>query len=132
MGYTWGSMRPFVLLIGFCLRAQTDWPTFGNDPGAMRYSPLRQIDAANVAKLTPAWIFRTNKPGSEAVPVVIGGVMYVNDADGVYALVPETGQLLWNYAAPQQRFAAWRSGQARTDCMRGYSWETARICWRWT
>ena len=65
----------------------------------MRYSPLRQIDAANVAKLTPAWTFRTSKPGSEAVPVVIGGVMYVNDPDGVYALVPETGQLLWKYAA---------------------------------
>ena len=92
-------MRPLVLLIGVSLHAQTEWPAFGNDPGAMRYSPLRQIDAANVAKLTPAWTFRTSKPGSEAVPVVIGGVMYVNDPDGVYALVPETGQLLWKYAA---------------------------------
>ena len=23
--------------------AQTDWPSFGNDPGAMRYSALQQI-----------------------------------------------------------------------------------------
>ncbi len=79
--------------------AQTDWPSFGNDPGAMRYSSLRQIDTGNVARLQPAWTFRTGKPGSEAVPVVIGGVMYVTAPDGVYALVPETGELLWKHDA---------------------------------
>ena len=79
--------------------AQTDWPSFGNDPGAMRYSPLRQIDRGNVERLQPAWTFRTGKPGSEAVPVVIGGVMYVTAPDGVYALVPETGELLWKHDA---------------------------------
>ena len=79
--------------------AQSDWPAYGNDPGAMRYSGLRQIDAENVARLQPAWTFRTGKAGSEAVPVVIGGVMYVTAPDGVYALVPETGALLWKHAA---------------------------------
>ena len=94
-------MRPLslVLLLGISVRGQTDWPTFGNDPGARRYSPLRQIHGGNVAKLQPAWTFRTGKPGSEAVPVVIKGVMYVNAPDGVYALVPETGELLWKYEA---------------------------------
>jgi len=43
------------VLIKFWLRAETDWPSFGNDPGAMRYSPLRQIDASNVVRLRPAW-----------------------------------------------------------------------------
>jgi quinoprotein glucose dehydrogenase len=67
----------------------------------MRYSTLRQIGAANVARLAPAWTFRTGKPGSEAIPIVIDGVMYVAAPDGVYALVPETGDLLWKYdAAP--------------------------------
>jgi quinoprotein glucose dehydrogenase len=77
--------------------AQTNWPNFGNDAGAMRYSPLKQITAANAARLKPAWVFRLGKQGSEAVPVVIDGVMYVNGADGVYALVPETGELLWKH-----------------------------------
>lgn len=75
--------------------AQTDWPTFGNDPGAMRFSPLSQINTANIAKLQPAWTFRTGKPGSEAIPIVAGGVMYITSPDGVYAVVPETGELLW-------------------------------------
>src|SRR5215472_12162570 len=63
----------------------------------MRYSTLHQIDAANVARMKPAWTFRTGKPGSEAVPVVVGGVMYEAAPDGVYAVVPETGELLWKY-----------------------------------
>src|SRR5438552_1054830 len=79
----------------------TDWPSYGNDPGAMRYSTLRQIHTGNVDRLTLAWTFRTGKPGSEAIPIVFNGVMYVTVPDGVYALVPETGELLWKYdAAP--------------------------------
>jgi glucose dehydrogenase len=81
--------------------AQTDWPSYGNDPGAMRHSSLRQIHTGNVNRLNLAWTFRTGKPGSEAVPIVVGGVMYVTAPDGVYALVPESGELLWKHdAAP--------------------------------
>src|SRR5438552_17388123 len=67
----------------------------------MRYSTLQQINAANADRLKLAWMFRTGKPGSEAIPIVVNGVMYVTAPDGVYALVPETGELLWKYdAAP--------------------------------
>lgn len=87
---------PLLATLAF---AQTDWPTFGNDPGAMRYSSLRQIDTRNVERLKPAWTFRTGKPGSEAIPIVVDGVMYITAPDGVYALVPETGELLWKHDA---------------------------------
>jgi glucose dehydrogenase len=53
--------------VGF---AQTNWPFYGNDPGAMRYSALRQIHAGNVERLKPAWTFRTDKPGSESIPML--------------------------------------------------------------
>ena len=33
------------------------------------------------------------------MPIVVGGVMYVTAPDGVYALVPETGELLWKHDA---------------------------------
>ena len=90
-----------LLLLAATGFAQTDWPSYGNDPGAMRYSDLRQIDADNVGRLKLAWTFRTGRPGSEAVPLVVHGVMYVTAPDGVYAIVPETGELLWKYdAAP--------------------------------
>ncbi|MBV9442821.1 MAG: PQQ-binding-like beta-propeller repeat protein [Acidobacteriaceae bacterium] len=86
-----------VLLIGALALAQTDWPSYGNDPGAMRYSRCQQINPSNVSSLALAWTFRTGKPGSEAIPIVVNGVMYITAPDGVYALVPETGHLLWKY-----------------------------------
>jgi glucose dehydrogenase len=89
--------RYAALLLTTAAFAQTDWPTYGNDPGAMRYSSLRQIRADNAGRLKLAWSFRTGKAGSEAVPIVADGVMYVTAPDGVYALVPETGELLWKY-----------------------------------
>ena len=88
-----------LLLLAAAGVAQTDWVAYGNDPGAMRYSSLRQIHTGNVVQLNPAWTFRTGKPGSEAVPIVVDGVMYATAPDGVYALVPETGELLWKYEA---------------------------------
>ncbi len=96
-------MRPLaaLLLTAAAAFAQSDWRSYGNDPGAMRFSSLRQIDTSNVARLKPAWTFQADKAGSEAVPVVVDGVMYVTAPDGVYALAPETGELLWKFdAAP--------------------------------
>ena len=60
-----------LLLLSSRAFAQTDWPSFGNDPGAMRYSSLRQIDSGNVERLRPAWTFRTGKPGSEGTTAVV-------------------------------------------------------------
>jgi glucose dehydrogenase len=59
-----------LLLLALNAFAQTDWPSYGNDPGAMRYSSLRQIHTGNVERLKIAWTFRAGKPGSEAVPIV--------------------------------------------------------------
>lgn len=88
-----------LLLLSTSGFAQTDWPSYGNDSGAMRYSSLQQIQAGNVERLKPAWTLRTGKPGSESIPIVVDGVMYVTAPDGVYALVPETGDLLWKHGA---------------------------------
>ncbi len=110
-------MTRYAVALFLCAAAfaQTDWPSYGNDPGAMRFSGLRQIRTANVARLKPAWTFRTDKPGSESVPIVVDGVMYVTAPDGVYALVPETGELLWKFdGAPMalRGLAYWPGGAA--------------------
>lgn len=51
-----------------CGNAQTDWPSFGNDSGAMRYSPLKQINTENVTQLKITWTFNTDVPGVEPAP----------------------------------------------------------------
>lgn len=43
-----------------------DWPTYGHDPGAMRFSPLVQLTPANVADLKVAWVYHMKPPGTPA------------------------------------------------------------------
>jgi glucose dehydrogenase len=114
-------MRPSatLLLAGVALLhslfAQTkkdsagDWPMFNRDLAGTRYSPLTQINAGNVAKLTQAWIYKFNRPGKpvkgdsptelyqEITPIVVNGVLYMPSGDRVVALEPETGKELWVY-----------------------------------
>jgi glucose dehydrogenase len=87
-----------VLALGTALSpAQTDWPVYGHDPGAMRFSPLKQINTGNIDRLQAAWTFHTGKPGSEGIPIVVGGVMYLVGANGLFAVEPETGKEIWRY-----------------------------------
>ena len=94
--------------------AQTDWPIYGHDPGGQQFSPLKQIDTGNVAKLRVAWTYDTKpaavpasegveaKPAprnraSQATPLVAGGMMYLSTAyNRIVALEPETGKLICN------------------------------------
>jgi quinoprotein glucose dehydrogenase len=85
-----------------------DWPTYGNDPGGMRYSPLTQIDRDNVTKLRVAWTYHTGdvadgsqtpvRSAFEATPIVVDHTMYFSTPfDRVIALDPETGRERWTY-----------------------------------
>ena len=96
-----GVGLPFVLLVAQQpRRTGTDWPTYNHDLGGSRYSPLKQITAANVAKLKLAWQYKLgpNQPGggitggSEFTPLVVNGVMYVGLAKSLVALEPEDRQ----------------------------------------
>ena len=64
-----------------------------------RYYPGKQIDASNVAKLRPAWIFQTEvKESLETTPIVVNGVMYVTTSfNHVYAIDAKTGEQFWHY-----------------------------------
>src|SRR6266568_1425171 len=79
-----------------------DWPSYGHDPGGMRYSPLTQINRENVAKLKIAWIFHTGdisdgkgqrkRSGFETTPLVVDGTLYLTTPfNRVIALDPATG-----------------------------------------
>src|SRR5438132_1308049 len=63
------------------------------------YSPLGQITANNVKKLTPVWAFSTGVgSGHEAPPIVNNGVMFVaTPYSQVIALEAKTGKLIWRY-----------------------------------
>jgi quinoprotein glucose dehydrogenase len=74
----------------------------------MRYSPLKQINAGNVAKLKVAWTFNTGdvsdgttlpvRSAFEATPLIHDGVMYVTTPFcRLIALDPETGKQIWAF-----------------------------------
>ena len=78
----------------------TDWPTVGNDPGGMKYSPLTQITPANVTRLAKSWTYDTGAPanGYTSTPIVIGNVLYLPVRGSVIvALKADAGTELWTF-----------------------------------
>jgi glucose dehydrogenase len=80
-------------------KTDADWPSFGRDPGAQRYSPLTQITPENVSELEEAWSFDTGVTNLQVTPIVINGLMYLTGGTSVFALEPETGREVWKFDA---------------------------------
>jgi glucose dehydrogenase len=82
-----------------------EWPVYGGNLAAHRYSVLTQIDRSNVSQLAIAWRFNTGNYGprpesrNEATPLMIDGVLYttVGVTRNVVAIDPKTGETLWIY-----------------------------------
>ena len=108
------AIRVVVLmaLAAICAHSQTaagpGWPTYGNDPGGTRYSPAKEINRDNVAKLQVAWTFRTgafpfdeeldHKAAFEATPILVDGKLFLSTPyDHVIALNAKTGAKIWEF-----------------------------------
>src|SRR5262245_24648071 len=60
------------------------------------YSPLKQINKANVKKLVPIWnASMMNDQGELAQPTVYNGVMYVINSKWSFAIDIDTGRQIW-------------------------------------
>ena len=89
-----------------------EWPAYGNDPGATKYSPLTEIHRGNVAQLQVAWRWRTGeqpiaasattraaRPGNfQTTPVMVGDTLFFSTPYArVVAMNAATGQPYWSY-----------------------------------
>jgi alcohol dehydrogenase (cytochrome c) len=82
-------------------REPQSWLTYGGTYRAWRYSPLDQINAANVQKLSAAWAFQLGETagGLQCTPLVADGHMYVVGPNNrTFAVDAATGKKLWSYA----------------------------------
>jgi quinoprotein glucose dehydrogenase len=109
-----GALALIALLVAGCLAALREgrpvageWPSYGNDAGGTRYSPLSEIDRESVTRLRVAWTYRTGEPPGarpyghvafEATPLMVDNTLFLSTPDSrVVALDPVTGQERWTF-----------------------------------
>ena len=90
---------------------RVEWPVYGGDPGAQRYSPLQSINRANVERLRPVWEWQTSeleresttattpRPGRfQATPVMLGDRLFLTTPmNRVIALDAGSGREIWQF-----------------------------------
>ena len=85
--------------------ASGEWRVNGGDTGSTRYSPLDQINAANVKNLQVVWRWKAQNMGPapqgawEVTPLMVGGKLFFTAGTGrtVVAADAATGETLWTY-----------------------------------
>ena len=111
----------------------SEWRSYGHDPGGMRFSPLKQINATNIQLLQRAWTYEipaTPNSGIDAfetTPLMVDGVLYLTtQTSHVIALDADTGKELWTFdpfpgnsgtrrPVPNRGAAYWQ-GQSSVPC----------------
>lgn len=93
------SLRAQVTFDQIKAGAGTDWLTFQGNLQGFRYSPLKQVNRANVAQMQPLWVYQLDSTNKfEASPIVAGGTMFISEPPSdVTALDTATGRVLWRY-----------------------------------
>ena len=79
--------------------AAGDWLMYRRTYDGSGFSPLKQITARNVGRLSLAWSLNTDKSGAhETTPIVNRGRMFITTpGNNVIALDAKTGTQLWRY-----------------------------------
>lgn len=77
----------------------TDWLHTNGDYAQTRFYGGKQINASNVKKLRPEFMFQTEvRESMETAPIVVDGIMYMTTSfNHVYALDAVTGKEFWHY-----------------------------------
>ena len=76
-----------------------NWLTYSRDYSGQRYSPLDQVNTANVSKLHIAWMRQVDETDTfETSAIVVDGTLFVTEPPNIVeALDAVTGRSLWSY-----------------------------------
>jgi PQQ-dependent dehydrogenase (methanol/ethanol family) len=111
---TQGASRPVGVNVGVsdqdlmgAAQNNNDWLLYGRTYDNQRFSPLANINAANVTWLMPAALMQTGVSNSfEDSPIEVNGILYIETADNhVQAYDATTGKELWAYT-PELNFSS--------------------------
>ena len=82
------------------------WPTYNGDYSGRRFSPLRQINTANVQWMSLAWTSRFSASDAvggvviKSTPLLVNGTLYFTAPNNVWAVDARTGREEWHYEYP--------------------------------
>ncbi|MCX6604442.1 MAG: pyrroloquinoline quinone-dependent dehydrogenase [Acidobacteria bacterium] len=105
-------MRTFpLLLLPSLLLAQQNWRSWSGSNDGNRYSPLTQVNKANVKQLKVAWEYKSGdadprgRTAIQCTPIIVDGVLYATTPTlDAIALDAATGKEIWRFAPPASRF----------------------------
>jgi outer membrane protein assembly factor BamB len=82
----------------YAVAGRADWPTFHFDAAHSGANPYENtINASNVGSLVERWSFH----GTNYISVAVsGGLLYLYDADGLFALHAKSGAVDWSAPGP--------------------------------
>ena len=105
-----GTIKNYVDVTDAMLKTPPDgeWLMYRRNYQGWSFSPLKQIDTANVKTLQLKWAWNMNEGGaSQVTPIVHAGVMFLsNTSNTVQALDARTGELIWeNRIGPVSKIA---------------------------
>jgi alcohol dehydrogenase (cytochrome c) len=105
--------------------SEVDWPTYHGQPGGNRYSTVDQINAGNVSRLAPVWMYNVGAASQlEVTPIVAGGIMYVAAVNECNALDAGTGRRIWQFKRPRTKGLV---GDAASGINRGVAVAADRV-----
>ena len=123
-----------VLTLGVCAftasgdeAKNADWPAYLGGKTRSLYSPLRQINRDNVAKLEVAWTYETGDKGEyQANNLIVDGVLYTpSPTRKVIALDAATGREIWKWDPAKERAGKGAGTAARTRLLAEQRWRRA-------
>ena len=110
-----------------------EWRYYGHDPGGARFSPLKQINRANVGQLQRVWTYEVPQGSDsgieafESTPLMVDGVLYfTTPTSRAIAVDGDSGKELWLFdpfagdstrrrPVPNRGVAYWE-GESQTPC----------------
>jgi glucose dehydrogenase len=92
-----------LLALGAVAQAQNipdgDWWTIDRDLAGSRFSPLTEINRANVAGIAESWRYSLGGGGT-VVPLAVGGIIYAPAGTRIVALDGASGTAIWSADVP--------------------------------
>ncbi len=97
-----GCLLAIGALLGQARGADRNWPMYLGSADAIHYSPLDQINRANVQNLQVAWTYDTGDAFRDSEmqcnPLIVDGILYATSPRvRVIALDAATGKLRWSF-----------------------------------